>query len=399
MISMQQVARWSFLFFVLTLLVRIGLAMGESESSPTLSLVNTLFFWGIFAPLLYDWSRSRDGKEDRALFLLELADLIRLSLPVDEVLAKLAEVRRTSYGHRFADFSSAVSQLSGKVSAGSTLSAAFGEVPGIPAHWSVYTRFSASSDELASMLEELAHAERSSLRLPFFSVIRVQLLVPLYLTIIIFLTTYIIPTFITLFEGMNLALPLATRLLLAVTRVLSTLHFGALLSLVCLLILLAIPFESLRRKLLRVLYYLPVVGGLVKLDSQHQAYRLMGAGLKHGVPQSEAVRSAAVSMNIPAYARGLQAAENAAVLSQALAAYPGLFEETFRWLIAQGETLENLPDALLTASEVASVELDRRSRRLATSLDTYVLVAIGVFVGFAVLAVFLPMYQLIGNLG
>ena len=399
MIPALRIARWSFLFFVLTLLVRIAVAMEGYEPIPALSLVNTLFFWGIFSPFLYDWSRSRDGKEDRALFLLELADLLRLSLPVDQVLAKLYEVRKTAFGHRFADFTPAVWQLSQKVSAGSTLSAAFGEVKGIPSHWSVYTRFSASPDELACLLEELAQAERSSLRLPFFSVLRVQLLVPLYLGIIIFLTTYILPTFTTLFEGMSLTLPLATRLLLAVTTVLSTLHFGGLLSLVCFLILLAIPFESMRRKLLRVLYYLPFAGTLIKLDSQYQAYRLIGAGLKHGVPQSEAIRCAAVCMNIPAYERALMGAENAPVLSQALATYPGLFGEAFRWLIAQGETLENLPEALLTAAEVASVDLDRRSRRLATSLDTYVLVVIGLFVGFAVLGVFLPLYQLIGNLG
>lgn len=395
--SSLRIARWSFLFFILTLFMRIAIATTEAAPpSPLLNFANTLFFWGIFAPLLYDWSRSRNGNEDRALFLLELADLLRLGVPVNEAVAKLAQLRGKIYGHRFAPFSLSVDELSRKLSAGSQLSVAFAEVAGIPKHWAAYTGYSHDPAEMARLLEELAESERSNLRLPFLSVLRIQFTVPLYLGIIVFVTTYILPTFVELFKGMEVSLPLITRLLIGVTRILSTLHAGAILSLLCMLLLLAIPFESLRRRLLRALFYVPGARLMVKLDCQHKIYRLIGAGLGHGVPQVEAVRAAALACDIPAYRQALLEAERAPLLSDGLAASPGLFDETFRWLVAQGERLESLPEALLTAAEVASIDLERRSRRLATALDTFVLAGIGVFVGFAVLAIFLPLYQLIG---
>ena len=400
MITADYIARWCFVGWLSTLVIKFSIVVAGSEPPGLLSLLNALLFWGIFAPLLYDWSRSRTATEDKALFLMELAGLIRLSIPVDEAVAKLASLRARTYSHRFAKFTAAIRQLSGRVSAGSSLPVAFGEVQGVPRHWGAYTLYSDNPENLASLLEELAHAERSNLRLPFLSAWRIQIIVPVYLSVVLFLTTYIMPTFVELFKGMDLALPTMTRVMIGVSKGLSTFHFSTILMILCLLILLAIPFESLRRRLLRGLFYLPGANRMIKLDCQRQAFRLIGAGLKHGVPLTEALRAAALSISIPAYRNVLLKLESEGVpsLGQSLAQEPALFDQSFVWLIKQGEALENLPDALLTATEVANVELDRRSRKLATNLDTVVLVAVGVFVGMAAVSVFLPIYMLLGHL-
>jgi type II secretory pathway component PulF len=400
-ITTHRIARWAFWGWLIAFAAQIALAVSEVDPPRLLSWLSSVLFWGIFAPVLYDWSRSRTATEDRALFLMELADLIRLSIPVDEALAKLSAVRKRAYTHRFAQFSATVAEISERASQGSPLAVAFREVQGVPAHWGAYTLYSENPEHLASLLEELAKAERSNLRLPFLSALRIQLLVPLYIGVLIFLTTYILPTFVELFKGLSVELPWSTRLLIALSEGLATFHVGAILVVVCTLILMAIPFESLRHRLYRVMFFLPGASSLIKLDCQRQIYRIVGAGLEHGVPQSEALLSAGLSVSIPAYQKALRHLDGQSgnSLSQTLAKTPQLFSETFLWLIKQGESLEDLPEALITAAEVANVELDQRCRKMATNLDTFVLVTIGVFVGFAVISVFLPIYIVTGLLG
>lgn len=394
-IGMTCLAGWLF-----AVMARIAMAMTGTDPPAAFGLLSSLLFWGIFAPLLYDWSRSRTVTEDRALFLLELADLVTLNIPVDQALAKIVDVRSRVYGHRFSNFTAVLSQVAQRVSTGHSLAGALRETKGVPAHWGSYVDCGQSPDALASLLRELARTERSNLRLPFLSALRIQLMVPLYIAIVTFLSTYIMPTFVELFRGVGVRLPWSTRLVLSVTGSSGATAVWILLGLLALLVLLAVPFEGVRRLLGPFLLHVPGLKGLLRLESQRRIFLLLGAGLRHGMPLSEALQTASCGVNLSAYQKLLRQAStgSGAVLSQHLASAPELFDESFVWLIQQGEALENLPESLLTAADLANVELERRSHRLATTLDTLVLVVIGVFVGVAVVGVFLPLYQLLGSL-
>lgn len=396
----QKLSKYAAFLCLASLLIQFLFLLSAGEVPTGIGTLSTLSFWAIFLPLLYDWSRSRTVAEDRALFLLELADLMKLAVPPDEALRKLVEIRSTNFGHRFAPFSNSLAEVSERVSLGESLDSAFKEVEGIPRYWGSFAHFCEEPEELSILLEELAEAELSNLRMPFLSALRVQLMIPILIGVFVFLTVYIIPTFVELFKGMNLHLPWATKWLIAGSSVASMFQLGWIVGLIALLLLLSIPFLGLRKLCFSLLYYVPGLSGLVKLDCQRHILKVLGTGLKHGVPQAECLRAAAHTVDVGPYRKFLSEveAENEPSLGKAFTGVPHLFSPKLVWLVNQGESLENLPEALLTAAELGNVELELRCHKLSTNVDTFILVVIGVLVGFGCVGTLLPLYQMIEGL-
>ncbi|MCA9775682.1 MAG: type II secretion system F family protein [Candidatus Eremiobacteraeota bacterium] len=380
--------------------LRVGMASSETESPWFLGLLGDILFLAIFAQQIYDWTRARTESEDRALFLQEFADLVRLSIPPAEALAKLVEIRSKRYSERFGLLTRALKEVSYKVSAGESLAIAFHETPGIPDHWGSYAQFCEKPEQLAELLESLAGAERSNLHLPYLSALRLQILVPLMFGVNAFILVYILPTFIELFKGMNLQLPLCTRIMVGLHEFFSYTKIDWIIIIVSFILLLALSSEAILGFVFDVLYYVPGARNFVKLEGQSHAYRLIGAGLSFGVPQRECLQAAARTCRVRNYRNFLRKASlsNDSVTEQ-FAQAPSLFSHNLVWLLQQGEELENLPDAMLTASEVAHAELGERTRKVGVQMDTFVILLIGLYVGFCVLSMFLPIYMIIGNLG
>jgi len=396
----QRLAKYALVGWVLYIVLRIGLAAGETESPWFLGFLGNVLFLAIFAQQIYDWTRARTESEDRALFLMEFADLVKLSVPPAEALAKLVAVRSKQYSNRFGLLTQALKDVSSKVSAGESLAIAFQETKGIPSHWGSYAQFCERPEQLAELLESLAEAERSSLHLPYLSALRMQVLVPIILGVNAFLMVYILPTFIELFKGMNLQLPLYTKLMIGLHIFFSYTKFDWIVIILSFILLLALSSEAVLGFVFDVLYYVPGARGLVRLEGQSHAYRLVGAGLNFGVPQRECLQAAARTCRVKVYRNFLsKAALSTDSVTEQFSQASSLFSPNLVWLLRQGEELENLPDAMLTASEVAHAELGERTRKVGVQMDTFVLLLIGVYVGFCVLSMFLPIYLMIGNLG
>lgn len=398
--TVQRLAVYSLVGWLLLIVIRVGMAIYGAEFPWPLGLLNLVLFVGIFSQYLYDWTRARTESEDRALFLSELADLVRLAVPPPEALAKLVEVRSKRFTCKFGVLTKALEEVSFKVSSGESLAIAFQEVKRIPAHWGPYAQFCEQPEHLANLLDSLAEAERSNLLLPYFSALRIHVLVPILVGVNTFIVTYILPTFIELFKGMDIQLPLYTRGVIGFSHILTATKIDAFIILASFILLLAISSETIRGVVIDLLYYLPGVRNLIKLEGQSHAFRLVGAGLSFGVPQRECLLAAARTCRVGAYRNFLRRAADAdGSLIEQFSQTPDLFSQHFLWLLQQGEELENLPGALQTASEVAHAELGERTRKIGVQLDTFVLSLIGLFVGFCVLSIFVPIYMMIGNLG
>ena len=396
----QKLSKYAAILWLLCLLFQFLILRGGNDVPSVIATASTLSFWAIFLPLFYDWSRSRTSAEDRALFLLELADLMKLAIPPDEALRKLVEIRSHGFGHRFAPFSNSLAKVSERLSLGESLDSAFREVEGVPRHWGSFAHFCEEPEELSVLLEELAEAELSSLRMPFLSALRVQLMLPILIGVFLFTTVYIMPTFVELYKGMNLHLPWATKVLIAGSETASILQLGWIVGLLALVLFLAIPFLKLRRLCFSLLYYMPGLSGLVKFDCQRLILKVVGTGLKHGVPQGECLRAAGEAVGVGAYRKFLVEveSENEPSLARAFSGVPHLFSPKLVWLVNQGESLENLPEALITAAELANVELELRCTKLSTNADTFILVLIGVLVGLGCVGTLLPLYEIMEGL-
>lgn len=377
------------MFFVnLALMLELG-------DEPTLGkLIANLLGLAIWAPLVYQWLRGRNDTEDRALFLLQLADMLRLGVTAGEALAQLATVWRREFSYRFGDVSYLVRSLESQVSMGSSLAQAFQETKGTPAHWAITLRMCNDEETTIKVLSELGEAEKARLRLPLMSTLRAQVILILLLGVAFFLSNYILPTFAELAKGTGQELPLGTQLLLALDGELFSGGFALCLGLGLSFLFLGVPFLAVRRLLWRMAAYTPFLGRLVRLLEQRRLYRLLATATGLERPLAEVLEITAQGASLPQYRRCLNsAAQNGAgSLSEVLEAHPRLFRRDWVWLVRQGEALENLPAALATASELAAREHTDLNERLATNLDTMLLLGLGSLVGGVVISAILPNY-------
>ena len=127
----------------------------------------------------------------------------------------------------------------------------------------------------------------------------------------------------------------------------------------------------------------------------------MASGLALGAPLNECLQQAANSADIKAYRVALTEmfSTGTPTLSEGFQNSPTLFSTQSIWLTEQGEQLENLPEALQTASDITVTELENYCKKLSVNGDTFFLCAMGLFVFMVILGLWLPLYQIIGNLG
>ncbi len=224
--------------------------------------------------------------------------------------------------------------------------------------------------------------------------------------IVFFLVTYILPTFVELFKGMNLKLPLPTKILIAITE-------GARNPLIVgpALVLLVVGLVGLgkyintpvgRKQFDLLKLNIPVFGLLTKKVSISRFCRTLGTLLSSGVPIMQALEivgkasgNEIIAMTVTKVRESIREGES---IASPLGA-SGLFPPMVTQMVAVGEETGNLDAMLGKIADFYDTEVEYLLASLTSMLEPIMIVGMGGIVGFIVISVFLPLYQLIGNLG
>ena len=224
--------------------------------------------------------------------------------------------------------------------------------------------------------------------------------------IVFFLVTYILPTFVALFEGMSLALPLPTQILIAVTK-------GArnpavmipLLILLCVggfMVGQYIKTPAGRKQYDMMKLNIPVFGLLNRKVAISRFCRTLGTLLSSGVPIMQALEivgrasgNEIIAMTVTKVRESIREGES---IASPLGA-SGMFPPMVTQMVAVGEETGNLDAMLSKIADFYDTEVEYMLASLTSMLEPIMIVGMGGIVGFIVISVFLPLYQLIGNLG
>jgi len=76
----------------------------------------------------------------------------------------------------------------------------------------------------------------------------------------------------------------------------------------------------------------------------------------------------------------------------------GLFPPLVTQMVAVGEETGNLDGMLVKIADFYDVEVEYMLASLTSLLEPMLILAMGFVVGFIVISVFLPLYQIIGNI-
>ena len=208
-----------------------------------------------------------------------------------------------------------------------------------------------------------------------------------------------------MFEGMNLQLPLPTRILMTVTKLAQEpVYLGIFAaSIVALFIILKKYVETPvgRKQFDQLKLSVPVFGLLNKKVAISRFCRTLGTLLSSGVPimQSlEIVGKASGNEVIAAtVTRGRDSIREGESIAAPLGA-SGMFPPMVTQMVAVGEETGNLDAMLSKIADFYDTEVDYLLSSLTSMLEPIMIVGMGGIVGFIVISVFMPMYQLVGSM-
>jgi type IV pilus assembly protein PilC len=217
--------------------------------------------------------------------------------------------------------------------------------------------------------------------------------------IVTYLVSSVIPKFATLYGDLNVNLPTATRILLAVTVT----YRPFLLAAIGLLVLLALAAFAWSRTdkgglaLERVRMRLPLVGETLTKFQIAQFSRTLSTLLAGGTPLVQAMETAGGAIRSRlvsgAVARGAQLVSEGQSLHNGLAS-TGLVPELALEMIEVGEASGALGPMLASVAEFYEDEVNTHLTNLVALIEPAILVFMAILIAFILVALYLPMFSL-----
>ncbi|MBD3311820.1 MAG: hypothetical protein GF349_05035 [Candidatus Magasanikbacteria bacterium] len=222
----------------------------------------------------------------------------------------------------------------------------------------------------------------------------------------ILMATMVLPKLIELFEDFDTELPLATRILIAVTNFLSNplnlslIITGLLLSIITFVFLLRRSIKF-KRFIHKINLHLPIFGKVIKKINLARFSLTLSSLLKSTIPIVDALGITADTCSNVLYreavkksAKKLKSGEE---LSSTLGFYPKIFPPMVTEMIMVGEKTGEVDRLLVELSDFYNKEVEKTLKNFTTIIEPAIIVLIGIAVAGMAVAVIMPMYTLVQN--
>jgi type II secretory pathway component PulF len=347
-------------------------------------------------------SQKRKPKlQELATFTTQLANLLQSGMPLTVALNSMTHLESPGIP---AEVSRDLKQ---EVTEGRGLSDAMARQPRIFSELYInMVKAGESSGSLVQVLRRMAsHFQQfAEVQSKFKSaMIYPVMVICVGLLIVAFFMFFMMPRFTEIFNGFNIQLPLPTRVLMQSSKLF--LQFWWLLGL--LIVAVVILFKRFQsstagaRKLDEWRMKAPVVGKVVKLNLFGQFTRTLGTLLQNGVPVLTALKITEQVMTNSlireAVAKTREAVTDGKTLAQPLAKSK-LFPQLMVDLVRIGEETGDVPGALNNLAETYEGELQISLRVMTQLIEPVLIILMAVIVGFLLLSILLPMFNLISHI-
>ena len=334
------------------------------------------------------------------IFNQQFVTLVKAGLPILKALDLLSD--------RLADAKLApyLKAVRDEVKTGALLSEAFAAQKVFPSIYVTSVMAGEKSGALAEVLERYITYQKLSLSIRkklIVSLIYPCLLLILVLLLMVFLITYVVPSFAELYRSMSAQLPAATVILIAI----GTTARSYILAGFAALIVAGVAFrywaktEKGQERMDRVRLRTPVFGEIWIKYQVAQFSRVLSTLLVGGIPLLQALDTAANSLGANLLKTTLgQAAKmvkEGKSLSSALEE-TGIFPELSIDMIEVGESTGALPAMLTSVGEFYEDDVNTRMTAALSLIEPAIMIFMGAFVTFVLVALYLPIFSLADTL-
>jgi type II secretory pathway component PulF len=226
------------------------------------------------------------------------------------------------------------------------------------------------------------------------------ILLVLALGVLVFLLTFFIPKFQTMFAGMGAALPVPTQIVLAISHVLRAYGMFVGVGAVVAAIFLRgwITSEKGRRMWEGILLRLPIVGPLLAQFAMARFCRMLGTLLGAGVPLVQALNVARKSIGnqilVDAVSKSIERVQQGGQLGASLAECKGLFPGSVLEMVSVAEESGKLDVELVRIANVTEGDLDRELKTAVAFAEPLLLFFIAGFIGTIFISMVLPIFTM-----
>lgn len=340
---------------------------------------------------------SRIKSSDITLFSRQLATLIKSGVPILNALNIISEQSSN------AAFRGLLNNIYDKIKNGSNLSSV---LAGYPRLFSpIYIALVGAGEEsgnLPAVLWKIADYRRKQEEI--FSRVRVALAYPVFMLLVgigtvIFMLTFVMPRLMGIFSSLGQSLPLPTQILIAVSAFLRRRGIAAALLIFIFYLFIRRRLRSKSAKYALSIFQLklPVLRGIILKSEIARLTRTLELLIRTGIPILRAIE---VSVPIlgnellkQQLTRSYKELEQGGSLGKSLK-NSKLFPLFMSNLIIVGEQSGKLDDALAEVADSYERDIDEAIKVMTSLLEPLMILVMGLAVGFIVVAMLLPLFQI-----
>jgi type IV pilus assembly protein PilC len=342
------------------------------------------------------FGKAKLNLEKFLIFNQQFVTLIRAGLPILKSLDLLAE--------RLTDpkLGPYVKAVRDEVRGGTLLSEAFRQQGIFPKIYITSVMAGEKSGSLTEVLDRYITYQKLSLAVKkkvLVSLMYPTVLIVLVIGLMVFLVTYVVPTFATLYTSMNANLPTITMYLIAIGTTARSYIIIAFFTLVAAVFLFRwwARKETARLTVDKMKLRMPIVGEIWLKYQVAQLSRILSTLLVGGIPLVQAMETAADSLGTPLLKRAVEGAgkmvREGQPLSGSLKAskmFPALAID----MIEVGESTGALPAMLNSVAEFFEEDVNTRMTAALSLIEPAIMIVMGAFVAFVLIALYLPIFSL-----
>lgn len=340
--------------------------------------------------------RKKLNVEKFLIFNQQFVTLIRAGLPIlkslDLLAERLTDPKLTPY----------INSVREEVRRGTLLSEAFRMQGIFPKIYVTSVMAGEKSGSLVEVLERFIAYQKLALAVRkkvLVSLMYPSVLIVLVILLMVFLVTYVVPSFASLYSSMSAQLPTITLYLIAIgtTARAYVLIYAAVLAALGVGFYIWSRKEASQEKIDRVKVKTPLFGDIWIKYQVAQFSRVLSTLLTGGIPLMQGLDTAADSLGTPLLRKTLEKAgrmvREGQTLSSSLAS-TGIFPELAVDMVEVGESTGALPSMLTSVAEFYEDDVNTKMTAVLSLIEPAIMIFMGIFVAFVLIALYLPIFSL-----
>ncbi len=341
--------------------------------------------------------RDRVTPQDVATFTRQLSTMINAGLPITEALLILRSQSKGS-------MQKIVAQILADIEAGESLSVSISRHPKLFSRTYIAL---VKSGEVGGVMDTVLQrlADNLEKQQEFSGRVKGALIYPAIIIIGMFIVSlimmiFVIPRLTSLYSEFNATLPLPTRILIGTSNfVIKFWPFTlAVIGGGFYFFKLYRDTKEGRRKTDELIFKIPIFGDLQRQIILTELTRTLALMVGAGVSILEALNITSEVVGNVVISDALKDAakqvEKGFPIAFAFGRHPDAFPFILSQMIAVGEETGKMEEVLTKISHIFEVESDQKVKGLTAAIEPMVMVLLGLGVGFLVIAVILPIYNL-----